>query len=65
MAKDGANLKPGDIVKHEESPCEVMCVFERLDLVFIMNKRTLCASYLHPSEVEFVRRPAQTKDVRK
>jgi hypothetical protein len=50
-------LKPGDIVKHQESPCEVLCVFERLDLVFIINKRTLCASYLHPAEVEFVRRP--------
>jgi hypothetical protein len=54
-------LKPGDIVKHDESPCEVLCVFAALDLVFIMNKRTLCAQYLHPAEVEFVRRPEAKK----
>lgn len=54
-------LKPGDIVKHEESPCEVLCVFPQLDFVFIINKRTLCAQYLHPAEVEFVRRPEENK----
>lgn len=55
--KSQNSLKPGDIVKHDESPCEVLCVFASLDLVFIINKRTLCAQYLHPAEVEFVRRP--------
>jgi hypothetical protein len=51
-------LAPGDIVKHEESPCEVYCVFPRLELIFIMNKRTLNASFVHHDAVEFVRRPS-------
>lgn len=50
-------LKKGDIVKHEESPCEVLCVWPEKQMIFIMNKRTLNASFLHPDEVEFVRRP--------
>lgn len=50
-------LKPGDIVKHAEAPCEVLCVFPHLSIIFMINKRTLCASFVHPNEVEFVRRP--------
>lgn len=53
----GVQLKKGDIVKHEESPCEVFCVWPERQLIFIMNKRTLRGSFLHPGEVEFVRRP--------
>lgn len=51
----GQKLREGDIVKHQESPCEVLCVFAHFEAIFIMNKRTLCASFVHPDEVEYVR----------
>lgn len=56
-----SDLRPGDIVKHEDAPCEVLCVFPARSLIFIMNKRTLCASFVHPNEVDFVRRPEQSE----
>jgi len=57
------NIGVGDIVKYEDAPCEVLCVFPKLDYIFLINKRTLCANFVHPSEVELVRK--STADRRK
>lgn len=51
-------LRPGDIVKHEEAPCEVLAACKDSTgaaIVFIMNKRTLLGSFQIPADVEFVR----------
>lgn len=61
MRKESFSLKPGDIVKHEEAPCEVICSWPEKDLIVIMNKRTLIIGYLSPKEVEFVRRPLKER----
>lgn len=57
-------LKQGDIVKYEDSPCEVISLCPEAKpqpLVFIINKRTLNGSFVDPSKVEFVRRPVKEK----
>jgi hypothetical protein len=53
-------IQAGDIVKHDDSPCEVFVVYSinRRDYLFIMNKKTLRGSFLLAEAVEFVRRPA-------
>jgi hypothetical protein len=61
------NIKKGDIVKHEEAPCEVLYIFgpaARL-VAYIMNKRTLNGSFIPLNELEFVRRPTYEEFNRK
>jgi hypothetical protein len=50
-------LRKGDIVRYEDSPCEVLCVFR--SCIFLMNKRTLNCDFVSAAEVEYVRSPSK------
>jgi hypothetical protein len=59
-------LQAGDIVKHDDSPCEVFVAYEigGRNYLFIMNKKTLKGSFLLAEAVEFVRRPGASVNLK-